>query len=52
MTKCTVCGEAVPPSDFRGELLRRADALGLFSLTENEQLLALGEVCEDCYDKL
>ena len=50
---CRHCGEAMDTNgDSRLEYLRQADALGMESLTENQQLLVDSLVCEECYDAL
>jgi hypothetical protein len=56
MTTCTVCKNPVDLSLVKeefGELFSQADALGMESLTENQQVVLERKVCSiECYDRL
>ena len=56
MTTCTVCKNPVDWNQVKdefGELFAQADALGMESLTENQQVVLEGHCCStDCYDQL
>jgi hypothetical protein len=49
---CRYCSEPIEDDDYRKELCRQADALGMESLTENQQLLVTQRLCEKRYDLL
>ncbi|HEY5588839.1 MAG TPA: hypothetical protein VIK86_07785 [Candidatus Paceibacterota bacterium] len=52
MSYCKHCGDKIytPDQDLYNELCRQADALGMESLTENQQMLVNQDICEECYD--
>lgn len=53
MSKCKICGNDIESvSELRHEYSEQADQLGMESLTENEQLLVSGVICEECFDDL
>lgn len=50
--ECKMCGNIIDTdSDLMGELGRRADYYGLECLTEAEQALVCGYICEECINK-
>lgn len=52
MEKCMRCGRnisKVSDEDLRNEYAEQSDALGMESLTENQQMLVSGFICEECY---
>ena len=55
MCKCSICGcDDINniDGDIRDELCAQADALGMESLTENQQMLVNGDICEQCYEEM
>lgn len=49
---CISCGEDMSlfsESDIKKYLCSRADSLGMESLTEEEQLVVEGKLCDACY---
>ena len=56
MGKCIICGNTVDWDIVKEEfdyILAQADAHGVESLTENQQVVYEGLVCSDeCYNKL
>jgi hypothetical protein len=52
---CRICHRniiEVSDGDLRNEYAEQSDCLGMESLTENQQLLVEGSICEDCYEEL
>lgn len=55
MSICKRCNREmaeVSDEDLRKDYASQADYYGMDSLTENEQLLVEGSICEDCYEKI
>lgn len=55
INKCKTCNRdilRVSDGDLRSEYEAQADCLGVESLTENEQMLVEGLICEECYEEL
>jgi hypothetical protein len=56
MKNCAVCGNPVDwnqVTDEFGEMFAQADALGMESLTEQQQMVLEGKVCSiECYENL
>lgn len=52
MNTCKKCGNEFNPhgEDYYEDLCEQADALGVDSLTENQQLVLKGSLCEECYE--
>lgn len=55
MSLCKICNEEINDDIFEEdfeELMARADAFGLQSLTENEQVVLEGKICSSkCYEE-
>jgi bacterioferritin-associated ferredoxin len=54
MGRCMRCNRnvsEVSDEDLRNEYAEQADALGMESLTEIQQMLVSGDICDKCYEK-
>lgn len=53
MSKCMYCKrdvlEVAPDEGLRSGYVAQADVLGMESLTETQQMLVNGTLCEECY---
>lgn len=54
MKTCKICKRdiSIVNEDLRTEYANQADCLGMESLTEEQQLLVSGLICEECYMEL
>jgi hypothetical protein len=48
--KCKRDISEVSDGDLRSEYCEQADYCGMEGLTENQQLLVEGKLCEECYE--
>lgn len=55
MHLCKICNKDIDEmndGDLKNEYTSQADYYGNDSLTENQQLLVTGIICEECYNEL